>query len=88
MTAITDDVATFLTAGEYQFDIYSSGGAGTLALEFSADGTNYRTVDVSSQYSGTGSGGFILTVGEDQEGASRWKVQITGDTVANYFPVK
>lgn len=88
MTAIATATPFYLESAQYQFDIYSSGGAGTMALTFAADGTNYRTVDVSAEYSGTGSGGFVLTAGQDDSQTAKWQVTLTGDAVCNYFRVK
>jgi len=84
MASLATDTAVFLSAGDYQFDFYSSGGAGTAKLQVAADGTNYADVADSSF---TGSGQFILTAGEDLTRTMRWKVILTGDSVCNYFKV-
>jgi hypothetical protein len=89
MATFPDNVGVELPSGEWQVDIWSTGGAGTAALEFAADATNYRTVDVSSQYSGTGSGGFTIKVGAPvaSESVPLWRVNVGGDAVASYFKI-
>ena len=85
MARINSGNPEFLSGGVYHVEFYSPGGAGTGKVQYSADGANYRDVADTSY---TGSGGFTLTVGDDESGVSRHKFTLTGDTVCNRYKIR